>query len=58
MGFLENLVGDLMSLCRPAQIGEFAGHDAGFGDRSQHANSGFAPFQFPAYAVAIGLAES
>jgi hypothetical protein len=47
-----------MSLCGPAQIGELTRHDAAFGNWSQHANSGFAPFQFAAYAVAVSLAKS
>src|ERR1039457_5092546 len=57
VSLLKDLIGDIMSLCGPAQVGELIGHDAAFGNRSQHTNSGFAPFQFAAYAVAIGLAE-
>ena len=58
MGLIEDLIWDIMSLCGPAQIGELASHDAAFGNWSWHANSGLASFQFAAYAVAIGLAES
>src|SRR5215469_17130095 len=58
VSFLKGLVGDFMGLCGPTEIGELASYDAGFGNRSQHADSGLAPLQFPAYAVAVGLAES
>src|SRR5215471_16744208 len=47
-----------MGLCGPTELGELTSHDAGLGNRSQHADSGFAPLQFPAYAVAVGLAEA
>ncbi len=42
LGFLDSLVGDRMSLHGTAQIGELVGHERGFGDGSQHADSRFA----------------
>jgi len=58
VGFLESLVGDVMSLRGAAQIGQLASHKIGFGNRSQHADSRFAPGQLPADPLAIGLVES
>ena len=34
VSLLESLIGDIMSLCGPAQIGELASHDAAFGNWS------------------------
>ena len=47
-----------MSLRGTAQIGELVGHERGFGDGSQHADSRFAPSQLAADPVAIGLVQS
>src|SRR5208282_4645471 len=47
-----------MSLHGTAQVGELAGHDGGFGDGSQHADSRFASLQLAADPVAIGLVQS
>lgn len=58
VGFLEILVGNLVSLRSPAQLGELDSHKAGFGNRRQHTHSGLAPFQFAADPLAIGRAPS
>ena len=58
VGFLESLVRDLMSLGGPAQLGELARHEVGFGNGSQYTDSRFAAGQLAAEPLAIGLIQS
>src|ERR1019366_4317477 len=58
VGFLESLVGDIMSLRGPAQIGELVRHKGGFGNGRQPADSRLAAGQLRAEPLAIGLVEA
>jgi hypothetical protein len=57
VGFPEILIGDVMSLSGPAQLGELASHEVGLGNSSQHTHSRLAPGQLRADPLAVGLSQ-
>ena len=58
MGFLESLVGNIMSFCFAAQLDKLVSHEPRLGHWRQHADGGFTAFEFLADLLAAPSVNS